>query len=461
MAREVLVLADEQAGEIEVARDSVKRFTVPTGDHASATETDAADARIILAAALAADALAPTLDALAADTAEAIAPALDGIRQSILQNVQPAFGSWAQPHAFKLFKPDLLGPLKPKVFEAFTPDLLGPLKLNLFGSQPLVSPVIRMPEMFTFGPEIFGNRFEGLNLGLTEPLMPNLASLGWNTPDLAFRSPLFDTASMVGNWEAVLPRIDLGAFTRVNECASMLNNTWSLLGKDALSGLLPDMPSWNILGDLQECIRSLFGNWRTLADFGHELAETALDAAIAARQAALNGDEKTVEAFARGWLGIKRLTKEALDAVVAALLDDSWLGKAVGSVAKFIYRLYVDVYHPTHRPIGETRLLGRMVGSLNWQVVQPSGGLAERGDLLQAPEPGANEWQVSDPHAVMLLDKFSADEREVLQAKFSTSERGMTWEMAAEDCGFPVKMGETVRRKLKRESARIVAAVSR
>ncbi|ROZ52761.1 hypothetical protein EEB12_28295 [Rhodococcus sp. WS1] len=46
-------------------------------------------------------------------------------------------------------------------------------------------------------------------------------------------------------------------------------------------------------------------------------------------------------------------------------------------------------------------------------------------------------------------------EREVIQAKYSTSEPGMTWAMAADDCGKPVAMGETVRRKLKREAARV------
>ncbi|MDE8650063.1 hypothetical protein PXH69_34465 [Rhodococcus qingshengii] len=296
---------------------------------------------------------------------------------------------------------------------------------------------------------------------MTDQWMPNLASLGWNTSDLALRSPLFDTASMVGSWGTVLPRIDLGAFNQVNQAASMLTGMWPLIGKDALSGFLPDMPTLNVFGDLQESIRSLLGNWRTLADFGHGLAEAGLLAAFVARQAVLNGDDETVAAFARHWLGIKRLTEAAIDAVKSALLDDRWLGKAAGNVAKFIRKLYKEEYHPAHRPVWETQLGRQKVGSLNWPVVQPSGGTVERGELLLAPEPGANEWQVSDPHALMVWDKFSAEERQILQAMFSTSEPGMTWAMAAEDCGKPAAKGEAVRRKLKRESARVVAAVSR
>jgi len=72
--------------------------------------------------------------------------------------MQPAFDSLVQPHAFGAFKPDLLGLAKPKLFEM--PDLVGSLKLDLFGSQGLVSPVIRRPEVFTFGPEIVRHRFE-------------------------------------------------------------------------------------------------------------------------------------------------------------------------------------------------------------------------------------------------------------------------------------------------------------
>ncbi|MGE2841954.1 hypothetical protein ACQGFI_00025 [Rhodococcus sp. 2.95] len=60
----------------------------------------------------------------------------------------------------------------------------------------------------------------------------------------------------------------------------------------------------------------------------------------------LNGDDETVEAFALHWLGIKGLTMYALDAVKSALLDDSWLGRAAGSVAEFIHSLYEEVYHP-------------------------------------------------------------------------------------------------------------------
>lgn len=461
-ARKVLDLAHDQAEEIDAARDSLKRFTVPRGTSASSAEMEEANERITQAAARAADAFrSPALDAVTADIAEAIAPAFDGIRESMLQSVRPALDSLVQPH----------------VFGAFKPDLLGPLELDLFGSQGLVAPVIRRPEMFTFGPEIVGHQFEGLNLGLTGPLMPNLANLGWNPPDLTLQwnppdltlhLPLFDTATMLGNWDTVLPRIDLGAFNQVNQAASMLTGTWPLIDKDALSGFLPDMSTLNVLGDLQESIRSLFGNWRTLAGFGHELAETGLLVALAAREAVLNGDDKTVKAFARHWLGIKGLSKYALDAVKSALLDDSWLGKAAGSVAEFIHALYEQEYHPTHRPVWKRQLGGRKVGSLNWPVVQPSGGTVERGELLLAPEPSANEWQISDPHALIVVDKFSPVEQQILQAMFSTSEPGMTWAMAADDCGQPAAKGEAVRRKLRRESAklrrdpaRIAGAVSR
>lgn len=463
-----LDLADEHEAEMKAASGVVRRFTVSRGSYVSSAAMDAANERITQAAARAADAFrSPALDAVTADIAETIAPAFDGIRESMLQSVRPALDSLVQPHVFGAFKPDLLGPVKPKLFEM--PDLVGPLKLDLFGSQGLVAPVIRTPEVFRFGPEIVGHRFEGLNLGLTDQLLPNLASLGWNPSDLALRSPLFDTASMVGSWGTVLPQIDLGAFNQVNQAASMLTGMWPLIGKDALSGFLPDMPTLNvfgdlqenIFGDLQESIRSLLGNWGTLADFGHGLAEAGLFAARVARQAVLNGDDETVAAFARHWLGIKRLTEAAIEAVKSALLDDRWLGKAAGSVAKFIRRLYKEEYHPAHRPEWERRLGRQKVGSLNWPVVQPSGGTVERGELLLAPEPGANDWQVSDPHALMVMNRFSAEEQQILQAMFSTSEPGMTWAMAAEDCGKPAAKGEAVRRKLKRESARVVAAVSR
>lgn len=164
-ARGVLDLADERAEEIDTARDSAKRFTVPKGTYTTSAEMEEANERIAQAAARAADAFrSPALDAVTADIAEAIAPAFDGIRKSMVQSVRPALDSLVQPHVFGTFKP----------------DLLGPLKLDLFGSQGLVSPVIRRPEAFTLGPEIVGHRFEGLNLGLTGPLMPDLANLGWD-----------------------------------------------------------------------------------------------------------------------------------------------------------------------------------------------------------------------------------------------------------------------------------------
>ncbi|MDV8009251.1 hypothetical protein [Rhodococcus sp. IEGM 1318] len=68
-----------------------------------------------------------------------------------------------------------------------------------------------------------------------------------------------------------MPRIDLGAFNQVNQAASMLTGMWPLIGKDALSGFVRDMPSWSVLGDLQESIRSLFGAFQ-LGQFG-ECAE--------------------------------------------------------------------------------------------------------------------------------------------------------------------------------------------
>jgi len=178
---------------------------------------------------------------------------------------------------------------------------------------------------------------------------------------------------------------------------------------------------------------------------------------LVARTAVVNGDEGLLARFASSWLGIKQITGEVLEAVAAALLE--WIADPEGDVIGQIKTLYKR-HRRGHRGIGETQLRGRRIDSLNREVVLPSGLVVELGQQVPAsaaidPSPG-----FGDPRILRLFAALTAIEREIVIARYSTADCGMTWVMAAEECGQPATVGESVRRKVKRLSQRIMAASS-
>jgi len=445
--------ADTHGGEIATARAAAKTFTVPLEDPMPDVGTERA--------------VDSAIQAMSDGATAALTPVADEISRSVFRQMKPAWDGIVGSNRTSLFtSPTLIPQYKLDLWGDFTPNLVERMKLDILGDKFRPQTPFVMPSAFGGGSRVLGNDLGSPITQLAETLLPKLdlgwtgpkLDLGWRVPKLDFLPSMLDSfpmTSAVPGWEAVLPRIDLAAFTQVHDVASVLNG---FRRPDLVHDVFAGMPQISAFENLQSTITSLFESWRTLAGFGHGLAGTALGAALSARDAVLEGKTEVVEEFAENWLRIKKVTAEVLDAVSAALLDDTWLEAAARKAVNVIHDLFDKRYRRSHRPVWETQIGGRSVDSANRMIRQPSGDVLEVVNLEPAPEPGANEWQLSHPVAKLAFAKFSPDEQRVVQAKFSSPEPGMTWEMAADDCGFPPAMGEKVRRKFNRVRPQVLAA---
>jgi hypothetical protein len=205
----------------------------------------------------------------------------------------------------------------------------------------------------------------------------------------------------------------------------------------------------------------LLRSWRETAENGlgllRRLARAAHGAALHARAAVLNGDDGPVSWFIETWLGM-RGTRERIEAVSAALLEEGWDANIPEDPAHLLTDLRSRTARQARvlRPIWETRLNYRTIGRLDHTVVTSNGTLLTLADLVPDPQDTedlalANECE--EQRLRRVLSRLKPDELQVTNVYAERSE--LTWAEAARLAGAadPVAMGERVRRKLKRLGA--------
>ncbi|MEU1106601.1 hypothetical protein ABZ408_37445 [Streptomyces tibetensis] len=185
-------------------------------------------------------------------------------------------------------------------------------------------------------------------------------------------------------------------------------------------------------------------------------ARAALSAALAARNAAIEGDSETVDAFSRTWLGLSR-PEAWREAVEIALLGD-WtetLGRGLATdayISDLLHR-HAGSEHRALQPLWERRVRGKRTVLLG----QPLGADLTVQDLLaqrHTPEDAALAEELADSRLLAVLRGLAPDEAALARA---WAAGGDSWAQAALEAGLPTAYGERVRRKLKRLGSRHTA----
>ncbi|MEV0192383.1 hypothetical protein AB0I39_28105 [Kitasatospora purpeofusca] len=190
-------------------------------------------------------------------------------------------------------------------------------------------------------------------------------------------------------------------------------------------------------------------------------------AALTARNAAIEGDDSTVDEFSRTWLGITR-PEQWREAVQSALLGD-WVdalgwGLANGPATLELLRQHARTEHRRLQPLWERKVCGRRLRLLDDPVAD---GLTLRDALAdhRRPEDAVLAGELADSRLTSVLRSLKPDEAAVA-AVWMQADR-ITWAEAAAATGVdnPADLGERVRRKLRRlgnlHTQRASAAVAR
>lgn len=179
-------------------------------------------------------------------------------------------------------------------------------------------------------------------------------------------------------------------------------------------------------------------------------------AALAARNAAIEGDGAAVDDFARTWLGLDH-PERWRPAVEMALLGH-WVDALGGGTADdpavvALLRGHTDVEHRQLQPLWERRTRGKRVTLLSC----PVGDGLTLADVVadrRSPEALVVDGEFRDGRVATVLGQLAAPAREVACAWAHGKE---SWEKAAIRADQPADYGETVRRRLKRLGKRHVA----
>ena len=206
-------------------------------------------------------------------------------------------------------------------------------------------------------------------------------------------------------------------------------------------------------------VNDLMQGWTALSRFGHRLANKALHLALATRDAVVKNPDRNavrdaVIDFMRRALGYKSPPTEArIEAVVSALLDDTWLPPGDTGLDYNPFkpiRKIVASEHALWLPTSETRPLGgRRMASLEKPDQVALGG--DEGnptcpmDRLQSADFTPEQQPINHPVLKRLMDPLSAIEQEIVWTRLYDGAR--TWADAATMCGRPTSEGATVRRK--------------
>ncbi|MET9608455.1 hypothetical protein ABZZ17_25960 [Streptomyces sp. NPDC006512] len=186
---------------------------------------------------------------------------------------------------------------------------------------------------------------------------------------------------------------------------------------------------------------------------------SALAAALTARNAAIEGDPLTVDAFSGAWLRLHR-PADWREAVEMALLGE-WVhvlgdGTADSPALLGLLRRHVATEHVHLRPLWERKSRGRRTALLSTPVGE---GLV-LADLLVAPglpEELALADEFGDPRIAPVLRRLREPEERLAR---SWARDGEPWALTATAAGLPEAYGERVRRKLKRLGLRYSAAAA-
>ncbi|MGW0647701.1 hypothetical protein ACWD4T_02660 [Streptomyces umbrinus] len=171
-------------------------------------------------------------------------------------------------------------------------------------------------------------------------------------------------------------------------------------------------------------------------------------AALIARNAAIEGDSDTVDAFSRKVLGKKHPARWR-EAVEMALLGD-WVvllgtGTATKPYVRDLLQRHADVQHRYLQPVWE----GRINGERTVLLAHPVDEMRTIADLLveyRTPEQDLLSKE-RDIRVSAVLKHLSAEEQALALA---WAEYGAPWPEVANELGQKRQFGEKVRRKLSR-----------
>lgn len=171
-------------------------------------------------------------------------------------------------------------------------------------------------------------------------------------------------------------------------------------------------------------------------------------AGLIARNAAIEGDSDTVDAFSRNVLGLKHPARWR-EAVEMALLGDWVASLGTGTATKpyvhDLLRRHADVQHRYLQPVWERKIKGKPTVLLN-QPVDETRTIADLLVEYRTPEQDLLSKQ-REIRVSTVLKHMSAEEQAMA---LTWAEHGDPWPEVANEYGQERQFGETVRRKLRR-----------
>ncbi|MFH9438963.1 hypothetical protein [Streptomyces rochei] len=184
---------------------------------------------------------------------------------------------------------------------------------------------------------------------------------------------------------------------------------------------------------------------------------SALLAALASREAVIEGHSRQVDAFSTTWLGIPaHRAAWWRDAVGWALLADWTDALGHHAAEESVLALLKRDMHTAHaqlKPLWERKTGGQRVALLS----DPVGDSLVLGDLLtdpRSPESAVLGTEFTDRRVPAVLRQLQAPEEAVARDWATTGE---SWAQAALAAERPAAYGERVRRKLKRHGQEFAA----
>ncbi|MFE4262741.1 hypothetical protein [Streptomyces sp. NPDC056883] len=189
-----------------------------------------------------------------------------------------------------------------------------------------------------------------------------------------------------------------------------------------------------------------------------------LQNALVARNAAIEGDHATVDAFSRTWLGLEHPARWRA-AVEMALLGD-WVDRLRDRAAddpalRHLLRREADEAHHQMLPLWEHRTRGQRVTLLS----RPVGDGLTLADVVtdrRCPESMLVDDEFQDRRVGAVLRQLAEPEEKVARTWAAGAD---SWAVAAVDSAQHAAYGERVRRKLHRlgarQTERAAAAVKR
>jgi len=259
---------------------------------------------------------------------------------------------------------------------------------------------------------------------------------------------VFEGGGLRTVWREELAWLTLQVIKKVRGCMSDLRAIAEGVGEE--TGLLPVDELERVLGGLaQELMANMLLKLNNVLCLPFVARPyEAQGAALIARNAVIEGDSDTVDAFSRNVLGKKHPARWR-EAVEMALLGD-WVallgtGMATKPFVRELLRRHADVQHRHLQPVWEGRIRGERTALL----AQPVDEKRTIADLLveyRTPEQDllAQEREI---RVSTVLKQLSAEEQAVALA---WAEYGDPWAEVANELSQAAQFADRVRRKLRR-----------